>query len=319
MKRSLLLWMLLLSLFCASFAPGAQAQAVSCNLDYSGINFGADIDILSDQPMTGVGSITASCSVLERGQSARICAGMHPDTYPSRMQNESDPTAFLYYDIFTDPEHTQLWFDPLKIRPYFDVTSTQSTVTKYAYALVRPGQTTSPAGRYSEFFQPPFRYFVYTTGDTPPTCDLPGYNRTLALTFVVATITPNCIISSTPMIFPKQTIITADVLTQSALTVKCTNDPTNPILPYISLDNGLHAASGQRQMENQDKPGNFIKYDLYSDSQRRSSWGSTFGVDTVAIPRSASDKTIAVYGKIPAPQSPAAGPYTDRITATVNF
>jgi hypothetical protein len=122
------------------------------------------------------------------------------------------------------------------------------------------------------------------------------------------------------MTFPPQTIITTDLLAQSALTVKCTNDPTNPIMPYISLDDGLHATSGQRQMENTDKPGNFISYDLYSDSQRSSPWGSSFGVNTVPITRSANNTSVPVYGKIPKPTiSPPAGPYTDRVTVTVNF
>ena len=122
------------------------------------------------------------------------------------------------------------------------------------------------------------------------------------------------------MTFDPQTIITRDLHTESALTVKCTNDPTNPILPYISLDDGQNAVSGQRQMANQDKPGNFISYDLYSDSPRSSPWGSTFGVDTVEIARSATDTRVPVYGKIPKPDiSPASGPYKDRVTATVNF
>ena len=122
------------------------------------------------------------------------------------------------------------------------------------------------------------------------------------------------------MTFDPQTIITRDLYAQSALTVKCTNDPTNLILPYISLDDGQNAVSGQRQMANQDKPGNFISYDLYSDSQRSSPWGSSFGVNTVPITRSATDTRVPVYGKITKPDiSPASGPYKDRVTATVNF
>jgi len=312
--------MFLLPLFWASLGVGARAQTVNCTVDYATINFGFNIDILSDRPISGEGYATVSCPLLTFGQSARVCVGMHPDTSPSRMENQSYPSTFLYYDIFTDREHTQPWYDPLRRRPFVDVTSTQTTVRMDAFAVIPSGQTMSSAGRYSEFIQPPFRYFVYSTGDTPPTCDQQGYNRTPSYLAVVATITPNCTISATNMTFPPQTIITKDLLAQSALTVKCTNDPANPIIPYISLDDGLHATAGQRQMENTDKPGNFISYDLYSDSQRSSPWGSSFGVNTVPITRSANNTSVPVYGKIPKPTiSPPAGPYTDRVTVTVNF
>ena len=315
MKRNLLLWMFMLPMFCALFGTGAKAQASNCSVDYSIIDFGGNINILSDQPITTEGYALVYCPALAPGITARVCVGMHPDTSPSRMQNDSDPSTFLNYGIFTDPEHTSPWLDPLKLRPYVDITYVQPSVKMDAYALMPSGQTGSTAGQYLDFVRPPFRYFIYATGDTPPSCDQQGYNRTPSYLTVVATITPNCTISATNMTFDPQTIITTDLLAQSALSVKCTNKA-----PYwVSLDNGQNFEKfGQRAM--QSNAGNYIVYDLYSDSARTSRWGETKDMDTLPGKGTAAGQTLPVYGKIPKPTiSPPAGTYTDRITATVNF
>ena len=325
MKRSLLIWLLLLPLFWASFGMGAQA-AGNCSSDpivtgpisVNGLNFGS-IDVLSGLPSETSGSFEFTCNGLNSGQTFRICAAF---TGPSPRKMKKDSST-LDYDIFTDSAHSTIYGPAPANGVYFDLTSSKNTAIFNVYALIYGNQNTASVGSYYENASLKLSYALFASGTPLPLgCD-PSDSRYTSTSYgfgVGAEITPNCTISATNMTFSPQIIIKTDLLAESALTVKCTNDPTNPILPYISLDNGQYAGSGQRYMQNQDKPGNFISYDLYSNRERTSNWGSSPGVDTVAIERSASDRTVPVYGKIPKPPiSPPSGTYTDRITATVNF
>jgi len=325
MKRRLLLWMFLLLLFCASFGTGAQAGSncvnppvVTGTIIIGQIDFG-DIDVLSGQPSKTTGSFQFTCSGLSSGQTIRLCISFNPLS-PRNMTKDSSK---LNYDIFTDDAYSNIYGPAPANGVKIDLTSSNKTAVFTFYAMIYGNQKTASVGEYYENLSFVLNYALFEDGTLLPAgCDPSDtrYFRSLYSIPVGAKITPNCTISATNMTFDPQTIITTDLLAESALTVKCTNDPTNPILPYISLDDGLHPASGQRQMENKDKPGNFISYNLYSDGQRSSPWGSSFGVDTVPITRSASDTRIPVYGKITKPEiSPRAGPYTDRVTATVNF
>lgn len=317
MQRSLLLCMLLLPLFSAWFGAGAQAQAPSpsstCTVDYSEINFGDTIDILPNASIPGAGSVFIQCYGLSQGQSARICLGMNRAGSDPQMINQDDNASPLYYDIFTDDQHTRPWFSQQKKRPFADVTFVAPIASVPFYGLIRSGQSTSPVGQYVDFVRPPFRYFTYDNALAPPDCDTAGYDRPPVVLAVRARITANCTISVTDMTFPSQTIFTADVLQQSALTVTCTNNA-----PYwVSLDNGQNALSGQRRMRS---GANYIDYELYRESARASRWGATKDVDTVAGKGSATGQVIPVYGKIPKPTiSPAPGKYVDQIIATVNF
>jgi len=325
MKRRLLLWMFLLPLFCATFGVGARAEGncitppiVTGTIAIGPMGFG-DIDVLSGLPSEASGYFKFTCNGLALGQTLRICASFS-SPWPRQMTKGS---RTLDYYIFTDNARSNIYGPAPTNGVYFDLIRSNNTATFTFFGMIYGNQKTANVGDYFENTEFTIYYALFEAGTSLPVgCDPSDsrYVRGIYSIAVGATITPNCTISATNMTFDPQTIITTDQFAQSALTVKCTNDPTNPIIPYISLDNGLHAASGQRQMENQTKPGNFISYDLYSDSQRSSPWGSNPGVNTVQIPRSASDTRIPVYGKIPKPSiSPPAGLYTDRVTATVNF
>ena len=335
MNRRCLLWTLLPPIFCLMLRLEAQAAKLASVVDCKVINFpdpisfGTDIDILTGAAIWTGGSGQVQCTGIPTGYEVRFCIGLSMGGYvtavtdPRKMANG---TNRLNYNIYLDSNGNSVWTTNDLLKPYVDLSPIKTiTSTRAFFARLDKNQQSATVGKYTDTININSHFYVKDTSNgqqLPADCNAtPIYARPPSIAIgVTATITPNCYISSTNITFDPQTIITTDLLAESALTVKCTNDPMNPILPYISLDDGQHAASGQRQMENEYKPGNFISYDLYSDSQRLKPWRSTHGVNTVAIPRSASDTSVPVYGKIPKPDiSPAAGPYKDRITATVNF
>ena len=64
---------------------------------------------------------------------------------------------------------------------------------------------------------------------------------------------------------------------------------------------------------------NTIAYSLYSDSGHTVNWGNITGTDTVAGSGSGGAQAYPVYGRIVAGLTPAAGSYTDTVTATITF
>ena len=335
MMRRWLMWMLPPLMFCLMSSVGARAQTVDCSSTFATITFAHDMNILTGQNMTTSGlNSRVTCRGLSADQTVRFCMGLGPgensiNSAASRKIANASKTSFLEYNIykttFLGPVGG-VWTPVDTDKPYIDLTQAfPSRGVTYFEATIFQNQTATPVGIYTDKIKVHTHYYVYNTaiGEARPiSCAVTPVYATPApydLT-VTATITANCTISATDMTFDPQTIITRDLYAESALTVKCTNDPTNPALPYIALDNGLKPDAGQRRMANQYKPGKFIKYDLYSNNSRTSPWGSTFWVDTVEIARCATSTPIPVYGKIPKPDiSPASGLYTDRVTATVNF
>lgn len=113
--------------------------------------------------------------------------------------------------------------------------------------------------------------------------------------------------------------ITANRDAATTLTVNCNNGA----LYHVGLNDGLNASGGQRRLTNA-STGQFINYELYSDSLRTARWGITAAGGTatdVDGTGNNADQTLTVYGRVPgAPlQSVGAGVYNDTITATIEF
>ena len=343
MMRRWLLCTLLLPLFCAGFGVGARAQTQtgtgSCTADYSDIIFannGKGVDILSTQPIDGVGQITVKCSNLATGFKARVCLGMNPALINDpKMVNQSDLKSVLIYDIFTNEARTDPWYSQQKKRPYVDVDPAKATPPVSVYGRIRARQSASPIGQYIDNVTPPFRYFIYKYQgpSSVPDCDSPGYNRTTMGVKVTALITPNCKFTSKPndMEFKDPSgvtgIIAKELTAQTELNLSCTTNA-----PYsVGLGPGDHnpsrGAETRYMCKTEVKVGSVdeakcIKYGLYTDNGLP--WGLTdplgSGADSKPRKASSSGEKITVNGKMPKPdKSPAPGFYSDQITVTVNF
>ncbi|AYD02236.1 spore coat U domain-containing protein [Neorhizobium sp. NCHU2750] len=145
----------------------------------------------------------------------------------------------------------------------------------------------------------------------------PALAQTATTTFnVTMTITSSCQINSaTNMDFGSSGVIAANRDATSTITVQCTNGTGYTI--------GLNAGSttggtiATRLMSG--AGGATIGYSLYSDVARNTYWGNTIGTNTVSGTGNGAAQPYTVYGRVPPQTTPAAGPYTDTVTATLNY
>ncbi len=325
MMRRWMFWTLLLPLFCAGFGGGAKAT-ISCKFQTaSPFNFGT-LYVTSQYSFSAVGSVNVFCYSFEAGgtntQIARVCVKLTL-AQTQTMINPAYPGASITYGVYTDPQRTKPLLNPQDYWIPINLDASHSLDTISLYGLINSGQYPSAASSGDYARAPGVTFELYYKGFSNATdanalpCSagssyVSGGTQSLG---VSATVGDGCAIAATPMTFPQQGVITRDVTAESTLTVKCT---AGTVSPWVSLDDGVNAESGQRRMRS---GAGYINYDLYSDSSRTTRWGATKNVDTVTVQVvSPTGTDITVYGKIPIPASqPAAGTYTDVITATVNF
>ena len=324
MIRQWLLWTLLPLLFCLTLGGEARALTVSCTYETTEIKFGL-LNVFNQAP-TATGSLKITCTGLTSGYSAKICIGVKylQSTTAFQLAPTSSPAAYdLTYQIYTTDARGTSWpqgtqDDAFGNWPFVLIPTNNTSATKSFYASITPNQTWAKAGEKTATLEVTLRVLTYNS--TEPSC---SNSLPLTKTYVnvSAEVTQACNIAATPMIFPTQSVITTDVLTENHLTIQCTMDTSY----WVSLDNGLYydGAKSLRQMKHEDLD-KYIAYDLFRDSSRRSRWGLVVkGIDPAlatcnCVSGYSADHTV--YGKIPKPDiSPHAGLYKDTITATVEF
>jgi spore coat protein U-like protein len=131
---------------------------------------------------------------------------------------------------------------------------------------------------------------------------------------VSLTINAGCTVSSTPVAFPAQGVISVAVGQTGSLIVTCTNTT-----PYnVGLDKG--AGSGATETSRlMTGPGGTVAYALYQDSGHATNWGSNIGTDTKTGTGNGTAQTLPVYGYILPQSTPAPGAYADTVNVTVTF
>jgi spore coat protein U-like protein len=108
---------------------------------------------------------------------------------------------------------------------------------------------------------------------------------------------------------------------QGTINVRCTRGTTTT----IALEQGQNPAGGSscttplRRMN--DGGAERLRYDLFSDSTRTTTWGCTTGTNTTShqSTNSANAASLDVWGRIPAGQDVAPGNYSDTVQITLTF
>jgi spore coat protein U-like protein len=139
---------------------------------------------------------------------------------------------------------------------------------------------------------------------------------------VTATITNNCIISTSDVAFGAYDPIVAHASSAlngtGTVTVTCTSGAS----AIITLGQASHAnpsstdAVPKRRMHN--SGSSKLSYFLYSNAGWTTVWGNTAGTG-VAHTGIGTATAMTVYGQVTAGQNVAAGSYSDTVVATVTF
>ena len=134
---------------------------------------------------------------------------------------------------------------------------------------------------------------------------------------VSATVTKNCTVSTEALAFgsydPVVAHASANLDGTGGVTVACTRGAT----ASIALGSGSNASGSTRRLG--DGAGNFLTYELYSDSGHSSIWNSGAGTLALTAAPSRAPRDFTVYGRIAGNQDVPAGTYGDTVVATVNF
>lgn len=323
----------------AFLAPPARA-ATTCSATSPTLAFG-NVSTSGNTDVAATFSVTCSTFGLSLIANAkvRVCLNIGDGTQgagnlnPRRMLNASgDP---LQFQVYQNAARTQVWGslgnavvpEPLRLNfdyavPLLGGTQTQ-TVTLYGRV---PAQSFT-AGTYSNAFtgihtSMHYRYneTLLGTASYPASCDtggIGGANPTGAFPFTAtATVPARCqAYTTTTLDFGGVPgTITGNIDQTSTIGMTCTGRTAW----QVGLDNGLNASGNVRRMR-QGTTAGYVTYELYRDSARTQRWGTTLNTDTLQGTGTGSPQVLTVHGRVPAPQSPAAGSYSDTVTVTITY
>ncbi|WP_162405215.1 Csu type fimbrial protein [Pseudoxanthomonas jiangsuensis] len=309
---------LALCALCAWLLPAA-ARAQTCWINSSPtLSFGS----ANASGATGNGTLTFICNNYTHATlSHRVCLTMNPNTpggvAPRRMINWSvTPNAYLDYDLYANPSHTQLLGADGSGHPVFSTVLTmtadgQASGSMQIHARLPAGQTVA-AGNYVSQITSVLRFASQAggTAPSPEQCAASGSAST-HYTEVRTSFANSCYISTaTDLDFGTVTRLSSAREQTSAISLHC---PAGTAW-RVALDNGSHASGGNRRMAG---PGGHIGYELYRDSARTQAWSTSPNDRTGTGDNSV--QTLVVYGRVPAQAVAAPGTYSDTVTVTLTY
>jgi len=144
-----------------------------------------------------------------------------------------------------------------------------------------------------------------------------AYGATTTTTFNVQIVIQSaCTLSATTLDFGSSGVLSANVDSTNTVTVTC-----NAGLPWsISLNAGSGAGATMAVRKMTGTASATVDYTIYRDTARTEVWGDgTTSTFTVSGTGTGTGQAQTGYGRVPPQSTPAAGTYTDTITATVTF
>ena len=149
-------------------------------------------------------------------------------------------------------------------------------------------------------------------GTVPHRAEAGSASTTLGVSL---TINAGCTVSSSPVAFPAQGVLSSTVNQTGSVAVVCTNST-----PYnVELDEGAGASATVTSRLMTGPSSATVAYALYQDSSHTTNWGKTDNTDTVAGTGNGSTQTLTVYGQILTQTTPAPGAYADTVNVKVTF
>ena len=283
-------------------APGrAEAGISSCTVESSGIAFSAYNSQTKDA-VDGTGTITVSCSGDGATNSLSInLTGGHLNSCTSRQMRNPAANG-LNYQIFREATRVNNFCDGgSRLDFNMDLSATGSQTRVFTmYGRVLPAQN------------PVYSTAAYT--DTLAISVKRGGNTVASTsTTISGSVAAICSVSAGTLGFGSYSGSVVDAV--ATVTVNCSNGA-----PYqVGMGGGASPSGSLRRMAG--PAGNYLAYQLYANALRTIAWGD--GSAQLGPRRggtgSGAAQSLAVYGRVPAGQSPAAGSYADSVVVTVEY
>lgn len=309
---------LLLALSLLLISHGAQAA--TCTIDISDLNFGA-IDTLSGMGAQSTAQVAIDCDqVSADATQVTICANLGAGSGGAQagLRQVGSGSNSLSYQIFTDAARSIPWgsVDNGALGPprtiVLPVSDTAASATIYLYGTVPAGQSNAAEGSYVSLFTAADATFSYEEGSALDCGIAAGSSEAYGTFSVRGTVAANCLLEAEDINFGTVGLIDTNVDASGDLTITCT-----PGTGYsVSLDGGLSGASNpeQRLMLSTDGA---VTYGLYADAARTAPWGEQSGT-LVDGAGSGAQQALPIYGRVPA-QAAQPGNYADTVVVIIAY
>ncbi|MHA6845411.1 spore coat U domain-containing protein [Ralstonia syzygii] len=303
----------------------SEASAQSCSVASASLNFGSISPVQAGNTDTST-TLSISCSgFLLQGSVARACLNLGVGTGDTGISPRvlSAGTNQLQYNLYADSARSVVWGErttpatpPIQVDVSLGLLGIGSaTVT--VYGRVPAGQTTVPAGTYTQSFSGTAAtvYSLPNPGST--TCSSITSNPTTFSLSASATLVSDCLISATNLNFGTAGVLTSALTASSAITLNCTNQA--PWTLALSAGSGSGATFSSRLLT-RGGGTQTVGYNLYTSSAHTTVWGDgTGGSSTVAGTGTGLAQSTTVFGRVPTQTTPQAGMYSDTIIVTVTY
>lgn len=326
MKQGLLRWWPawrgLLLVWVLFAAPTAPAHAQDCYVNGAfGMYFGA----VSGSGRAATSILNYTCAPDYSGRKRtlyyQICVYIGPGDWSlgqatRRMSNYNG--AYLHYDLFSDPAHTQLIGAPGSTPVYRVLTAVPPTMPQPAqapvYGWVYPGQPVPAFASFMEQGMQGLLRYRYSSTAFPDSADCSsggegGASASFNSSGVLASYENACKVAATDMDFGRVDPPQNPLYATASIRIDCV-----PGTPWrLGLDNGQHFDGTTRRMAG---PGGMVQYQLYLDEGRTRVWGNA-GADMAdgigSVP------AVTVYGKLLPQPELETGSYSDTIIVTMYY
>ncbi len=310
-------------LFCfLTYTVGTRAEAQTCSATVSSIDFGSP-DLLAGTPTDALATVTVSCTGIPLLSVIKMCpsisAGSSGSSGSARLL--SNGTRTLSYQLFQDSARSQGWgaLDNTQLGTVpaiiiGNILSGAGTATRTIYARLY-ADATATAGTYVSNFTGSQTAFSYSSALLGASTNCTGFvgSSVVRPEFSVTTSPQaTCTISTADLDFGVKGVLTSAITGQSSLGVTCTQGASWSIV----LDGGQTGNTAARQMTS--AAGDTVTYDLFRDAARTSAWGTTATTQATGT-GTGTAQSLAVYGRVPAQNTPKPGAYSDRVIATIRY
>ena len=297
---------------------GPADAAISCSVSATGLAFG-DVTsaLLANQTSSTTGTITFNCTGFAASSTATVCLSL--DTYnASTTRSMTSGANTLNYQIYQNSSFTTRWGDRADGDVVTIHVSTNSSGAASGsatmYAQVLTGQTTLPAGSYSQTIPSGANNELAAANGTATPCTSITSNTTGISFTTTATVSNICSISTANINFGSVPNLSSSVAATGSIILQCTHGDAYNV--GLNAGSGSGATIANRLMTY----GSYtVTYSLYQNSAHSVVWGNTIGTNTVSGTGSGATQTLTVYGLVPVQTAPAAGTFNDTVVATVTY
>lgn len=325
MTRPAALRWLLASVAALAFMLPIGANAQSCSVASASINFGSISPVQAGNTDVTT-TLTVNCSgFLLQGSVARAClnlgAGSGGSGIAPRIMSAGGNQ--LQYNLYSDSARSVVWggratpsTPPVSVDVPLGALGAGST-TVAIYGRVMGGQTTLPAGSYTQTFSGTSATVYALPNPGTTSCSTITTHPTTFSLSASASLVSDCLISATSMNFGTAGLLTSAITASSAITLNCTNQ--TPWTLALSAGAGSGATAANRLLT-RNGGAQTVGYNLYTSSALSTIWGDgTGGTSTVTGTGSGLSQVSTVYGRVPAQNTPQAGTYIDTVIVTVTY